>query len=72
MGRIIIEIGAAGTLQDVSTDGSHVTDLSGRTSQDRTRQQRKPEAHIPIGGNRGVGRRRPDQHTAIFPRLNLL
>ena len=62
----IVEIQAAGPLEDVAADRRHVADLRGGTGEQRTREHRVAAAYERMGGKGGVPDRGIDQQSAAL------
>ena len=60
----VVEVGAAGALEQVAADRRHVADLRRRAGDDRARQHRVSRAYRGVLGHRGVARGRADEQAA--------
>ena len=65
--RDVLEVGAAGALQQVAADGGDVAQLPRGAGQQRLRQQRVALAHDRVRGQRAVGDAGADPQSAARP-----
>src|SRR5260370_26685727 len=67
---VVVEIGAAGTLEDVAAHGRHVADLSRCSSDDRARQHRIARSDRTVLGYCRVPRGSADKQPAVLSPLD--
>jgi hypothetical protein len=66
----VVEVGAAGALQDVATDRRHVSNLGRSAGNEGSRKHRIARPHRMMRGDGGVAGRCADQEAAVFPLLD--
>jgi hypothetical protein len=68
----VVEVGAAGALQQIAADGSFVVQLTRGSGQQRLGEDRVACSSVAIGGEVGIGRLGADPEPTVRLRLNRL
>ncbi len=63
---VVVEVGAAGALEEIASDGCHVADLAGGAGEDGAGEHRVAGAHGRVFCEGGVSHAGANPETAIF------